>query len=52
MRRNLTCASLATIVKQQEEATLTRSQGSPIIDNNRSNNDSEIIDRHTKIDMT
>jgi hypothetical protein len=52
MRRNLTCASLVAIVRKQQETTLTRSQGSQIIDNNRSNNDSEIIDRHRKIDMT
>jgi hypothetical protein len=51
MRRSLTSASLVAIVTQQQEVALAKSERNYIVNNNKSNNDSEIIDRHTKIDM-
>ncbi len=45
--RSLTFTSLTTTITQQQHATLTISQGSQIIDNIKSNNDSEIVNQHT-----
>jgi hypothetical protein len=51
--RSLTCASLVATITQQQTTTSAKSQGCEIIDNLRdNNNDSEIVDGHTKIDIT
>jgi hypothetical protein len=52
-KRSLTYTSLVATITQQQTITLARSQGCKIVNNFKSNNnDSEIVDGHTKTDMT
>jgi len=52
-KKSLTYTSLVATITQQQTITLSRSQGCKIVNNFKSNNnDSEIVDGHTKTDIT